>query len=80
VLCILEVFETQVGTCEAEGGVKRGENRPAEAMARARLQRGAETFKEDPVEITSRQQSVICATIRPARRRRIAFDGPTLSR
>ena len=33
-----------------------------------------------PVEITSRQQHVICATTRPARRRRIAFDGPALSR
>jgi hypothetical protein len=47
VLYILEVFETEVWTCEAEGCVERGEDRPAETMAGARLQRSAETLEEE---------------------------------
>ena len=80
-LQVLEVFEAEIGTIEAGDALLpsresagRDDGRQSSA-ARCESRRARR-----PVETTSTQQHAICAMTRPARRRRIAFDGPVLSR
>ena len=72
---VVEVSETEIRAIEAELCVRRRQNRLAQALADARLQRALR-----PAPITSTEQHAICATTRPARIWRMPRDGPALSR